>query len=121
MPPVLDVPFLELPGGGPQEMLAHDIGPGHRQGQDVLELVAETVCPTGLVERGTGPDPARERLVHEPAVEHHIHGAIWSLHLHRPQQAIPMLPNLPENLIAAHRAITRDQGSGLLTALPLPQ
>src|SRR5439155_4906067 len=74
MPPVLDIPFRELPGGGPQEVLAHEIGSHRCQGEDVLDLVAESVGPTGLIERGPGPDPARERLVEKPAVEKKIQG-----------------------------------------------
>jgi len=41
-------------------------------GRYVLELVPEPVCAAGLVERGPGPEPAGERLVDQPAVEHDV-------------------------------------------------
>src|SRR5574341_235699 len=76
MPPVLHVPFLELPGGGAEKVLAHELGAHHRQRHDVLDLIAETVRAAGLIERGSGPDSAGERLIKKPAVEKKIHGVV---------------------------------------------
>ena len=58
MPPVLDVPLDELVFRGSQEMFAGECGLRCHQGDDVLELVAETVGAAGLVERGPRPQPA---------------------------------------------------------------
>src|SRR5882672_6585353 len=113
MPPVLDIPFRKLPGRGPQEVLAHEIGSHHRQGQDVLDLVAEAVGPTGLVERGPGPDATRERLVEKPAVEKKIQGGFGSLDLHGAQNPIPVFLDLAKDRDAVHLAVPLDHGSGL--------
>ena len=40
-----------------------------KQGQHILELVAKTKCPTGLIESRPTPDPAGEALVEHPMVE----------------------------------------------------
>jgi hypothetical protein len=121
MPPVLDVPFPKLSRSGSEEVLAHEFGPRHRQGQDVLELIAESVRPSGLVERGARPDAAREGLIEKPAVEEEVHRGIGRLDLDRFQHLIPVFLDLAENRVAVERAVAFDQGSGLLGASPLAQ
>ena len=55
VPPVLDVALGELLGRGTQEVLARQLAPGGRERDDILELVAEAVRATGLVEGGPRP------------------------------------------------------------------
>jgi hypothetical protein len=55
MPPVLHIPFAELPRRGSQEVFAYEGRRRHRQRENVLELVTESVRPTGLVERRASP------------------------------------------------------------------
>ena len=62
-PPMLDVAFDELPGGGAQDVRARQVGLGDRERHDVLELVAETVGAARLVECRTRPVAAGQRLV----------------------------------------------------------
>jgi hypothetical protein len=121
MPPVLHVPLPKLPSSGSQEVLTHEIRLGHSQGHDVLELVAESVRPAGLVKGRAGPDSARERLVEQPAVEQEVHGSVGRLDLDRAEHLVPVIPDLTEQRVAVHRAVAFDQGAGLLTILALAQ
>jgi hypothetical protein len=50
---MLHVTFGELPGGGKDEVIAQDIGPCHRERQNILELIAKSVRPSRLVKRRT--------------------------------------------------------------------
>ena len=89
VPPVLDIPFLELPGGR-----SEDLGPGFLrgpidQGHDVLKLVAEPVRPAGLIERRPRPDPAGQDLIQQPAVDQHVDRRVGRPHLDGVQDAVP--------------------------------
>ena len=89
VPPVLNVPLLELPG-----RRAEDLRPGFRrgavdEGHHVLELVAEAVRPAGLVERRPGPDPARQDLIRQPAVDHQVDGGVRRVNLDGAENAVP--------------------------------
>ena len=46
-------------------------------------------APPGLIEGGSGPDPAGERLVEKPAVEHDVHGAVRRLDLDGADDVVP--------------------------------
>ena len=101
MPPVLDVSLDELAGRGPQEVLARERrGSAIAQGHDVLELVAEAVGAAGLVERGPRPEPAGERLVEQPAVEHDVHRAVRRPHLDRRPGCRPRSVATPRSVAA---------------------
>ena len=58
MPPVLDIALDELLGGRSEQVFPGELAPGGQQRDDVLELVAEAVRATGLIERGSRPQPA---------------------------------------------------------------
>ncbi len=90
VPPVLHVTFDELVCRSPQEMLAGQLALRRHQGDDVLQLVAESVRAPGLVERRPRPQPAGERLVHQPAVEHDVHRAVGRPHLNRSLGVVPI-------------------------------
>ena len=113
MPPVLDVAFHELAAGGAQEMLARDGALGHRQGHHVLELVAKSVGAAGLIEGGPGPDPADQRLVQEPLVEHHVHGTVGRPDLNGADDVIPLGPHRAQREVEVRGAIAAEQGAGL--------
>ena len=79
-----------------QDLLACDVGPCMHQGHHILQLVAEAVGAARLIERGTPPDAAGERLVEQPAIEQQVHGGIGRLDLHSTQNLFPLvLRSLP--------------------------
>ena len=90
MPPVLHVALHELPAAAARRRCSR-ASPRVRDGQghDVLELVAKPVGAPRLIEGGSGPDAAGERLVEKPAVEHDVHGAVRRLDLDRADDVVP--------------------------------
>ena len=82
-PPMLNVAFDELPGGGAQEMAPRLVRRGEGQRHAVLKLVAEAVGAARLIEGGARQDAAGERLIEQPAVQHDVHGAVGRLDLDR--------------------------------------
>ena len=87
MPPVLHVPFPELPRRRAQEVLAGQSRFGVHQRHHILQLVAETEGAAGLVESRPAPQPAAQGLVQQPAVRQHVHGGIGRVHIHRAERA----------------------------------
>ncbi len=49
-PPMLEIPFDKLPGGGAQDMLARNVWARGEERHRILQLIAETIGPAGLVE-----------------------------------------------------------------------
>ena len=88
---MLDVALEELPGGGAQKMCARECGPATSERHDVLELVAEAVGATRLIEGGSRPHAASERLIEQPAIEHDVHRPIRRFHLNRAEHVVPVL------------------------------
>ena len=114
MPPVLDIALAELPGCGSQQVFAHEVRPRHHQRQHVLELIAESVGASGLVERGARPDAARERLIEKPTVRA---GGSSRDRASRPGPCPAPGPSAPRPRGTAHRnpaAVALDQRSSLL-------
>ncbi len=89
MPPVLDVAFDELMRCRAEEVLAGELALRDDQRDHVLELIAESVRATGLVERGSRPQAAGQRLIDEPAVQHDVQRAIRGLHLDGRLDVVP--------------------------------
>ena len=89
MPPVLDVALDELTCCSAQQMLAGELTLRHDQRDHILQLVTESVCATRLVQRRPRPQPAGERLVHEPSVEHDVERAVGRSHLDRGLDVVP--------------------------------
>ena len=93
-PPMLDIALDKLAARRPQQMGAGEIGAHQSQRHAVLQLVAEAIGPAGLVEGRARPDAAGQRLVHQPAIQHDIHGAVGRLHLHLFEDAFPLLAHI---------------------------
>ena len=77
---------------------SQDMGPRHRrrsvhQRHHVLELIAISVGPARLIERGSSQQATRNALVEEPAVQEQIGRLIRSLDLDRAEKAIPVRPH----------------------------
>ena len=107
MPPVLDVALHELAGRGAQEVLAREVRPATRERHDVLELVAEAVGAARLVEGGARPEPARQRLVEQPAVEQDVHRAVGRRDLDRADESSQPAPSRTPRSVARNRSIAR--------------
>ncbi len=106
---MLDVSLGELMRRGPQEMLPGELAPRGHQGDDVLELVAEPVGAAGLVERRPRPQPARQRLVEEPAVEHDVHRAVGRPHLDRALGVVPVARHAAQRRLVVGRSPAPDE------------
>ena len=110
---MLIVALDELPAGGPQEMLADERRPGDRHRHPVLELVAESIGAARLVEGRARHDAAGERLIEQPAVQHHIHGGVGRLDLDGAEDVIPFLDHLFQGRVEIGAPVAHDQGDGL--------
>ena len=104
MPPVLHVTLQELAPGATEQLLAGEPRCCMDQRHGVLQLIAETIGAAGLVIPAASPEPARQCLVEQPAVRHHIQSVIRRLHLHRAQGAVPVFPHRFQRLPGAGRA-----------------
>ena len=93
-------------------MLPRQSRPGGHEGDDILELVAETVRAPGLVERRPRPQPACERLIHEPTVQHDVHGAIWSAHLDGPKGVVPEAGDVAQRRLVVGRSSAANEVDG---------
>eukprot|EP00825_Cyclidium_porcatum_P015593 TRINITY_DN18937_c0_g2_i1.p2 TRINITY_DN18937_c0_g2~~TRINITY_DN18937_c0_g2_i1.p2 ORF type:complete len:499 (+),score=45.42 TRINITY_DN18937_c0_g2_i1:295-1791(+) len=100
VPPMLHIALAELARGGAEKMLAGQGGGGVRQSHDVLQLVAKSIGPAGLVEPAPAPEPATQGLIEQPAVGQHIDGRVRGFHAHGAQGVSPMLPHLFEGATA---------------------
>ena len=58
MPPMLDIPLLELPARCQQDLVARQVGAGVKERHDVLQLIAKTEGAARLVKSGASPDAA---------------------------------------------------------------
>ena len=94
-------------------MLADQGGPGNRHRHPVLELVAEAIGATRLVEGRARHDAAAERLIEQPAVQHHIHRSIGRLDLDGAEDVIPFLLDLLQHRVEIGAPVAHDQGDGL--------
>src|SRR5215475_208171 len=99
MPPVQHVTFDELPGGGVKEVVSQDVGPRHRQRHDVLQLIAEAECASGLVVPSSRPEAAAERLVQQPTIHHHIERIVRRLYPDRAQRVVPTSTHLGQTRV----------------------
>ncbi len=105
---MLHVSFDELPGSGLQDHLSRDIRRGIDKRQRILQLVAKAIRAARLIQSGSPPDPAAQRLIEQPAIHHEIHGQHRRLDLNCGQEAIPPLASLRERLLD----VPLDPGSG---------
>jgi len=70
---VLHVAFGELPRGGTQQMFPREVRQHVRQCHAILQLIAETERTARLIKPGARPEPASQRLIQQPAIEHDVH------------------------------------------------
>ena len=93
MPPMLNVSFDKLMGGGSQQMLAHQMRLGMDQGHDVLQLIAEPERAARLVITATSPEAAGQGLIEQPAVDQDIDPRIRRFHINGAQRSLPVMPH----------------------------
>ncbi len=101
MPPVLHVALAELAFGATDQLLAGKPRRRMNQCHGVLQLVAEAVGAAGLVIAAAPPQPARQRLVKQPAVGEHIERGVRRLHMHCAQRVVPVFPHRFQRLACA--------------------
>ena len=81
VPPMLDIPLLELPRCRAQNLCPRFIRSAVDQSHHILELVSKAVRSSGLVKGGAGPNAAGPHLIKEPTVEHQVHAGIGRRHM----------------------------------------
>ena len=116
------VAFSELALSGVEYLAAGNGRVDRKQGQYVLELVAEAKCPAGLIESRPTPDAAGEGLVEHPAVEDQIGSWFGGMHLHCTEQVIPEHPGtLQSSPHVSGVMVFPGQLKGMFLIAPLPQ
>ena len=110
---MLEIPFNELPGCGPQDMFARDGRAARQQGAGILQLIAEAIGATGLVEARSCPHAAGKRLIEQPAIDHDIKGPVGRLHADCAKSFVPVASYIGQNTVNAFIAVARDQGLGV--------
>ena len=82
---------LKLAPSRSQDVPPRQLRRGMDQRHHVLQLVAEAERAAGLIEGRTAPDPAREALVQQPAIQQQIHGRLRCVNLDRTEQIVPQV------------------------------
>src|SRR3989338_40268 len=80
-PEMLKVALDKLSSRGSKEMFPCELRFRHHERHSILQLIAKSVCTAGLVQCRTGPHPASQCLIQQPAVEQNIHRSIGGSHL----------------------------------------
>ena len=75
------------------------------EGHAVLKLIAEAISARCLIESRAAPDPARQRLVEQPAIDQHIHFRIGRFYLQGAERFIPIVFDIRESGIEVRIAI----------------
>ena len=91
MPPVLHIPFLKLPSRGAQDVRARHLRLRIHECHHVLQLVAESVRASALIDRRARPHPAGERLVQRPSVDDGIEERLRRTYRHYTESLLPDL------------------------------
>src|SRR3989442_11284818 len=76
VPPVLHIPFDELPARGPDDVRPQNVRLRQGVGHVVLQLIEEAEGAARLIEAGPRPDPAAQVLVQESPVPEEIEGDV---------------------------------------------
>src|SRR5471032_1929861 len=92
MPPVLDISLPELTGSAKQKLVANETWFSVNQRHHILQLVTETESAAGLIISATRPETARQRLVQEPAIRHHVDGLVRCIDIHGAESMRPVMP-----------------------------
>ena len=96
-------------------MRAADLRAGEHERQHVLQLVAEPVCATRLVESAPRPDPAAQRLIQQPAVDDEIEGVVWSADANGAECLVPELVSASAGRVERRdSAVALDEPAALL-------
>ena len=115
MPPMLHIAFLKLAGGGAQNMVAREIPPRHQERHHILQLIAKPVSAARLIKRGAGPQPAGQRLIQKPAVEHKVHRAVGRPDLDGAQVGVPLPLHVGQERFHIRGAVAPDQTQRVFT------
>src|SRR5690606_25444577 len=89
VPPVQNISPFELVPCRLKDVLARQIRARIHVPHRILQLVPETIGPARLVESGTSPETAGQRLVQQPAIQQDVHGWIWRVYLGLLQDVVP--------------------------------
>src|SRR5213078_4089360 len=121
-PPVLHIPFDELPARGPDDVRPQNVRPRQGEGHGVLQLIAEAEGAARLIEAGPRPEPAAQVLVQEPPVHEEIEGVVRGAHLDRLQGVGPEpLHRFQGDVGGGHAAVAAHQLAGVLVIPALSQ
>ncbi|MNE79756.1 hypothetical protein D3C80_1762740 [compost metagenome] len=101
-------------------MLSGGLGLGKAERHSILQLIAKTIGPPGLIKRRASPDSASECLIQQPAIEHDIHGSVRGLDLDGPKQCLPLAVCLVLHHIEI-LTVAADQGTGLFGRAPFTE
>src|ERR1700738_2186279 len=107
VPPMLYITLAELMCSRAQKMLACQARFGVDERHRVLQLVAKSKCPAGLIETAAPPKTTAQYLIQQPAVGHQVYRCVGSFHADHAQRLLPILPNAFAG---------RSGGSGFTTA-----
>src|SRR5580704_17048828 len=119
---MLHVAFGELPRGGCKYMFAGELRGGINERHTILELVAKAKRSARLIQSGSSPEPATQRLIQEPAVQQKIDGQNRRFHLQPAQRSIPPLEGCVERFFHGFgRPQAHDDGPDSFDALRLAQ
>src|SRR5882724_4248559 len=122
VPPVLHIPFDELPARGPDDVRPQNVRPRQGEGHGVLQLIAEAEGATRLIEAGPRPEPAAQVLVQKPPVHEEIEGVVRGAHLDRLQGVGPEpLHRFQGDVGGGHAAVAAHQLAGVLAIPTLSQ
>src|SRR5258708_35908046 len=106
MPPMLHVALDELARSSVKKLFARCSSLCDCKRHDILELVAESIRATQLIESRPRPNTTRQRLVEQPAIHEHIHGRIGCRDLHGAKHVVPTVRNVGHESVQVRPTIT---------------
>src|SRR6516162_2692430 len=99
MPPMLYVALAELMCRRAQNMLTCQGRFGVDERHRVLQLIAKSECPAGLIKTSAPPKTTAQDLIQQPTVGNHVYRCIGSFHVDRAKHLLPMLANAFEGCL----------------------
>src|ERR1700746_601009 len=97
MPPMLHIALAELVCRRAQNMPPCYGRFGVDERHRVLQLIAKSECPAGLIKTGAPPKTTAQDLIQQPTVGNQVNRCIWSFHMDRAERLLPMLANAFED------------------------
>ena len=105
-----------------EQMGTQEVGPREAERHRILKLIAEPERSARLVKGGSGPEPATEVLVHQPAVHQHVERIIGSADLDRVEQVTPESLDGGEPPVGrCHTAMAHDELQRMIPVAALTQ